>query len=303
MKNSHIVAGRRHSRLATRTGIDYCEAQSGFTLVELLVGLVISIFIGAVAMTYLVTSARMLTNQNSEDLIQENARFAFEIMASSVRLGYSNNSLHAQAKTKGVPPEKVCDGDVECNTDGLNYTIAGTSYNSDRIATDYIGDDITTCTGEVINSERKIITVFYVADNDGDGISSLYCEAYVATFDTVELDYTTEGFASLPAVPLIDGVDSLQVQYGVDVDTDESVDKYLTYTSVMALPGGIPEIRAIRLGLLLSSGQSIVSEQNTLSRESRDYQLFESSFSRNDGVLRRIFTTTVFLPNLRDVSS
>lgn len=290
------------------------SAESGFTLIELMVGLVISLFVSAVAMTYMVSSSRMLTNQNSEDLIQENARFAFEIMASAIRLGNSNSSTHAQAKTEGVSTEKVCTGSVECNEDSRSYTLGdpagtgrggrGLDYTADRIAIDYITSVGVSCTGSPITNEVKLVTVFFVDDIDGDGISSLYCQAYRGVFDTLALGYSTFNDDGA-AVPLIDGVDSLQIQYGVDTDLNNNIDGYWSYNNYDAyidgldLIGGdvLPDVRAIRIGLLLSSGQSISTEENTLSRESRTYQLFESNYTRNDGVLRRTFSTTVYMPN------
>ena len=64
------------------TALNSRSQQRGFTLVELLIGLGISLFVGLVAATYLVAASRTLASQSSEDLIQENARFALEIMSS-----------------------------------------------------------------------------------------------------------------------------------------------------------------------------------------------------------------------------
>lgn len=95
-----------------------------------------------------------------------------------------------------------------------------------------MSDDTTTCTGDVINTETKILTVFYVDDADADGIPSLYCQSYRAEFDAIALDYTT--YTAGNALPLIDGVDSLQIQYGVDDDSNGSIDRYSTYANVAA---------------------------------------------------------------------
>ena len=268
--------------------------QRGFTLVELMIGLMLSIFISALSVTYMLSSSRMLTNQNSEDLIQENARFAFEMISSVARLANSNTSIHPDSTTEGITTEPECPGNVQCNTDNFGYTLGGTAYNSDRVAVDYITSIGTTCTGNAILDETKLLTVFYVDDVDGDGIPSLYCQSYRAEFDTIALDF--DGYTAGTPVALIDGVDSLQVQYGVDDDGDNDVDRYSAYSNVAA--ADIANIRSLRVALLIGSGQSIVTEQNTLERLTRNYQVYESAVSKTDGVLRRIFSTTIFLPNL-----
>lgn len=287
-------ASLKKAAMVPQPAIRLSRLQAGFTLIELMVGLLISIFIAAVAMTYMVSSSRMLTNQNSEDLIQESARFAFEIMSSTVRLASSNPTTNPNSTTEGISTSPQCTGGVDCNADGVGYDLDGTTINSDRIAVDYVTSNGATCTGDPINTETKLITVFFVEDLDGDGIPSLYCQAYRSQFDTIALDYVT--YTAGNALPLIDGVDSLQVQYGVDSDGDNTIDRYSTYANVAA--ADIPNVRNIRIGLLISSGQSITTEQNTLDRSTRTYQLYESSISKTDGMLRRSFTTTVFIPNM-----
>ncbi|MFT5571902.1 MAG: type IV pilus assembly protein PilW [Cryomorphaceae bacterium] len=270
--------------------------QAGFTLVELMIGMVISLFVSVVSMTYMVSSSRMLSNQNSEDLIQENARFAFELMSSNIRLAGSNVSTHPNAEADGVFEDAECPGAAVCTVDSLNYTIDGTSYNSDRVAFDYIINSGTNCTGSTIVQEVKLVTVFFVADLENDGISSLYCAALEAPFSLLSLDYST--FTSFAAVPIIDGVDSLQIQYGIDTGADGSIDRYASYANVLAEGLDMANLRAVRIGLLVSSGQRIQTEQNTIDETSRTYNLLDSTYTRDDGVLRRTFSTTVFLPNM-----
>jgi type IV pilus assembly protein PilW len=279
----------------TKHNVEVARRQSGFTLVELLIGMMISLFVSAVSMTYMVTSSRMLSNQNSEDLIQENARFAFELISSNIRLAGSNVSTHPNAEADGVFQEAQCAG-TACTVDSLNYTLDSTSYNSDRVAFDYIIDTGTNCTGSAIVQEVKLVTIFFVADLEGDGISSLYCQALEAPFDVLSLDYST--YTTFAAVPIIDGVDSLQVQYGIDTGSDGTIDRYASYARVLAEGLDMANLRAVRIGLLVSSGQQIQSEQDTIDEISRTYNLLDGTYTRNDGVLRRTFSTTVFLPNM-----
>jgi type IV pilus assembly protein PilW len=289
------VIANKTVTMSMKPNFEKVRHQAGFTLVELMIGMMISLFVSAVSMTYMVTSSRMLSNQNSEDLIQENARFAFELMSSNIRLAGSNVSTHPNAEANGVFQDAECAGAV-CTVDSLDYTIGTTSYDSDRVAFDYIIDNGTNCTGSAIIQEVKLVTVFFVADLENDGISSLYCQALEAPFDTLNLDYTT--FTTFTAVPIIDGVDSLQVQYGIDTGADGTIDRYASYANVLAEGLDLANLRAVRIGLLVSSGQQIQSEQSTIDETSRTYNLLDGTYTRNDGVLRRTFSTTVFLPNM-----
>ena len=274
--------------------IPHTVKQQGFTLIELLIGMIISLFIGGMAVMYMVSSAQILASQNSEDLSQENARFAFEIMTSTFRLGGSNISNNPEANADGIFTGAICSG-ADCNANSLNYSISGTTFNSDRVAVDYVTDTATTCTGSSISTEKKIVTVFYIDDADDDGIASLYCQSYEAFLDPIAKDYidfTTPN----NAVALLDGVDSLQIQYGVDIDADEDVDIYSSYNNVAA--SDLDNVRAIRIGLLVSSGQLIATQKSTIDVESRTYNVLEGVYTINDGVLRQSVSTTVFLPNM-----
>ncbi len=300
---------------------------NGYSLVELLVGLTISLMVGSVAITFMLSSSRMLSTQSAEDAIQENARFALEILASSVRLAGSNTSsdLQTQTLSQGVFRGSICGASKNeaCNNDNQSYSISsgshggttadpttgttdtttgtsspsGPSATTDRFAVEHITDQGLTCTGQVISSERQVVQVYYVADNAG--VSSLYCEAYESV-----LDFATQNFetytASGNAVPLIDGVEMLQIQYGVDIDgtADGTIDRYVTYSNLTANTAWFNRIKAIKIGMILSNSQeSATGNSDTETRESRTYQVLDGMLEANDAVLRQAITTTVYLPN------
>ena len=280
----------------------------GFTLVELMIGLLISLGVGAVAITYLTTSSQILANQNSEDVIQENVRFAFELISSTVRLAGSNVSLNPQTNLDGEKPVyrgAICAGGSDCNSDNqvitLGNIIGGNvaqTTESDAAAFSYIANTGTTCTGVPITREQQVVTQFFVADLDNDGVASLYCQAYVAFQDFVTQNFTGHR-AINPAVALIDGVEALQIQYGLDVDqtSDSSVDSYVSYPNVADTQ--FVNIRSVKIGFLFSNAQEDASlsmtEQNNLGNVT--YQIMDGSASVSGRILRQVATTTVFLPN------
>lgn len=308
--------------------------QKGFTLIELLVGLAIGLLVGFVSLNYLATSTRLLVNQNASDLIQENTRFAFDFLSSEVRLAGLNEATEVDKQNsegfqvvEGISTENICMADANdvpvdgetgpCNIDGETYTLGpveiggtpGLSINSDRIAIDYVTRDGTTCSGEIITQESSVITVYWVADIDQDSIPSLYCQSYVATFslDPAVRDYDDYRISGT-LTPLVDGVESLQVLYGVDADADdvdgagnptgdEGIESYDIYTTGI----GVENIRSVKIGLLVSSGQVIQRQQNSeRAGIDRTYSVLGQDFTvlAADRIERKSLATTIHFQNL-----
>ena len=275
---------------------------SGYSLVELMVGLFVSILVGGVAMTFLLTSSKIMSTQNAEDIVQENARFALELLASSIRLAGSNTSTNVQTQTlsQGIFRDAICSNN-DCNQNNTLFETGTTGLNAissrtDVAAFEHITDTGRTCNGVDITSERQIVHVYYVDDADNDGVASLYCEAYES-----EIDYITQDFdshVSLGAVPLIDGVEMLQVQYGIDEDgtTDGTIDRYKSYNNIAA--DEFDDIKAIRLGLILSNVQEEFDNLAvTEVPQARTVTILDGALTATDGIFRQAVSTTVFLPN------
>lgn len=284
---------------------------AGFTLVELLVGLFLSLFIVGVALTYFVSSSRTFRTHTNESVIQENARFALEILARNIRHAGVNPSNTFDNEMDVIFSDAICSnsedgladgaaGGSACTRDGPDNA---TWNNSDRFAVDYMIDRtkettnqvVTLCNGaeETVNAgtEMRFGSVFWTADIDNNGVRSLYCQG---------LNLETNLAEGL-AVPLIEGVERIQVQYGVDVDNDGIVERYQSFTNLGAANSN--RVRTMRVAMLMSSGL------NTNTAEARDFSTEESqarTFTLLDGapenfaadtVLRQIYTTSVMIHN------
>ncbi len=108
------------------------------------------------------------------------------------------------------------------------------------------------------------------------------------------------GNGSVTPQPLVDGVENLQVLYGVDGSGDGVANQYVNATSVAAgvVAAGTPDwdrVVSVRLALLVSTGQ-IVSGDN----DPRAYALLDAAPAApaaNPGYRRRVFTTTIPVRN------
>lgn len=280
--------------------------EQGFTLVELLVGLALSVFIVAVTVTYMTTSSRTFRVQTNESLIQENARFALEILTQNFRLAglnpsnnFANDLAVVYADTKCPAGEAgLADGDIGaavCTKDGANDT---TDNNSDRIALDYMVDasksasavTVFGCNSHQITvpagDEVRLASVFWSGDLDGDGVRSLYCQTY--NLQTEQAEGT--------ALPLVDGVDRLQFQYGVDSDNDGVIERYQSFSNLGA--ANTNDVRAIRVAMLLNGGANPDQNFDSEQQVNRSYSLLDAPASAfNDRELRQVYSTTVLIPN------
>ncbi|RBP52658.1 PilW family protein [Arenicella xantha] len=271
----------------------FVRANSGFTLVELLVGLFLSLFIGGMALTYMVSSSRTFRIQTGDSISQENARFALEIISQNLRLAGINPSNSFANKLDVVYNGDNCPANESSisNGDSQGCTVDELANNSDRIAVDFIADSsFTGCNFAAVTVplgiEKRYANVFWTADLDNDGVRSLYCQTYNIT------DSQIEG----PAAPLIDGVDRLQAQYGVDNDQDDVIDRYQSYTNLT--PAFSSRVKSIRFALLVGSGVDLDAGANTEDNIERKYQLLDGpEISITDRVKREIYSTTVMLPN------
>jgi len=184
-------------------------------------------------------------------------------------------------------------------TTSLTGASTAASATTDRFAVEYITDEAITCTGQTISSERQIVQVYFVGVGD-DGVSSLLCQAYEATLDFATQNFDTHTKTSPDPVALIDGVDMLQIQYGVDIDDTAAgtVDRYVTYSNLAANAAWFDRVKAIKIGMILSNSQeSATGNTNTEDRLQRTYTVLDGTLTANDSILRRAITTTVFLPN------
>ena len=295
------------------------QSNLGFTLIELLVGLSLGVFIIGVAFIYFVSSAQTFKVQTNESLIQENARFALEVLTQNLRLAGlnpSNDVLLAQNLGTGLDAlssfcsadeQGLADGDsgsTQCTVDNLN----GNPNASDRISVAYIieADDgaalaVRGCNNQLIDvpagGRARLANILWTAASAGapaGGARSLYCQTY-------DLDANQ---ALGAALPIIDGVDAIQFQYGVDsINNDGVVDTYQTITNVV----NPVNIKMIRVAMLINSGLAIDEDSDTegirdtedaANVNGRTYNLLDApGVVFNDRKLRQIFSTTVLLPN------
>ena len=257
------------------------KSQSGFNLIELMIAIVIGLFISLMVVQYLATSSKIFKQQSADSNLEANGTFALSYMSQYVRQA----GTHDPTGTDVPFYIGDCDGkDPEFADDPCTYN-TDQPGNSDQMSVQMFPFNLLDCTGQAVEEEHRIANVFYVQDN------SLHCRGY----DVTDRSWLSDGES------LIDGVEQLQVLYGVSND-DGQVDRYVNASSVADESGSDSEklqawdrVRSVKLAVLVSDGADSNTEFND---EERLFQLLDSpEVAFNDRVPRKVYSTTITINN------
>lgn len=214
-----------------RTGAMPGSRQRGFTMVELLVALVLSLLIALAAISALTVTRQGFNTVDAASQLRDNGRFAADLIQRlAVQSGFEDLRYAATSATSNVvgaatnpePSVKGYNNTLANSTDPLNTyatRTAGTDgYGSDVLilrnqsAETYPGSGIIDkslidCAGNSAKSlpaDRydRMVSIFQVALSQGE--QSLMC---------IVLDTTSGAFSTQP---IVQGVENFQVLYGTD---------------------------------------------------------------------------------------
>lgn len=326
-----------------RTPVHFELRQRGLTLVELLVALALGGFITLAAVAALTVSRQGFATVDASAQLRDNARFATSMMRRLVvQAGYLDVKYASNTAASAFKVGNASAGEVEPNIKGFNnanydqdLVIGGTNTvssskrglnNSDMLVLRYQAGTIpkadgtegadqtmidcsggTSATAPDASSER-MVSVFYVANSQGE--PSLMC-AWRTSDGTWEQQ------------PLVQGVESLQLLYGVDgvtaasaptATTDSIPERYLrgdqlVATSTTDTIANWKRVRSIRVGMVLRGPPGSAPEKDVpaqyplgakdLMNASADAG---STFAaQTDGRLRQAVTFTIHLRNRQDL--
>jgi type IV pilus assembly protein PilW len=272
------------------------ERQRGMTLVELMVAMVIGLVISLAAVTSLIVTRRGFTTVDAASQLRDNSRYASDLIQRiALQTGFKDVLY-----VTGVPNQKnISDdaaGSIAANVTGFNdanfnvsdLTSKGTGASTNgsdvlilRYQTSKLNNDANSsvadgsmidCSGTKVTTvpvdrNDRMVSVFYVAVGS-DGEPSLMCGR------------SNNGLAPYTGQPIIQGVETFQVLYGVDGYTSDSTaftgtadsvpERYLRAdqivigtaagsTSTKATYDNWRRVRSIRIGMVLrgpaNSGQ------------------------------------------------
>lgn len=300
--------------------------QSGLTMVELLVSVVISSLIVIAATSFFVGTSRSRDTQDAAAQLEDNARFVTEIITRNLQqTGYQNYRWDPDPNKQSRNREVVPPVDGEPDIRGYNNSSAGTSLDNNG-AHDCTG---TCATNRVASSDTLVIrfqgssTAAGVADSSmidclggAQPATTLTDDRLYSIFELRRSSATNEpelrckrrtSSGSVDTQPIASGVETFQVMYGVDRNNDSFVDQWLNGKEIDALAGTAIDkwsrVRSVRVGMVLRSPTRV-----GLASAAASYKPLGDNFTASadpgstltvsdDGRLRRVVTFTVNLRN------
>lgn len=267
------------------------KLQSGFSLVELLIAMFIGLFLLAGISSSYLSSKKTSNQRNQYSLLEDNGRLALEIIQRTLEhTGYTTplgNPLDNKFILSAVTSKSCNDSSASVLTPA-NFPNPATDDDnaSDSIGVVYLGDANISmdCSGEeliascqlpnVTNPDvAKIYSAFFIDKTDATQPPKLQCA----------------GSRNTEVQTIAEGVENMQILYGVDVDGDNTVERYVSEPDVGSL---WDDVISIQVGLLLRSSLEI----NDTATEKK-FSLLNTPITTNDRYQRAVFSTTISLRN------
>lgn len=284
------------------------KKNQGFSLVELMITLVLSLLITYAIAQLLINSNRTSATSDGISQSQETGRFVMSFLATNIRQAglnsISNDSITTKAIISCSDPDFVgltsATGEVACstntNTGDTQTTIYNAGIHGDRLAVAWVpplpasgtANDIRDCSGVGGYNENDIILNVFWVETDDNGMNSLVCQGSALSGGAIT--------RSNPKQAIANGVDSLQVLFGEAIDpppisNQRNASKYVNATEV----GNWERVYAIKSSILTRS----ISEA-TNSNILRRYVLLDAEpYLMTDSINRQVFSTTYVINNYK----
>ena len=267
--------------------------QLGLSLVELMVALVLGLVLMAGVIQVFLASRQTYNANEAMARMQENGRFALEFISRSARLAGYVEAIYTGDKPLAL---------VRPSCTGLAGSIPATLCTSNGAgnASDTIGFIMQPlisegarrdCLGNIIASNNDlIINHFSIIPATASTSAALGCRSYNLT--------TTSWISGPSAQALVDGVDSLQVLYGISTGNDSrSANQYVSAERVGSNLSDWQKVRSVRISVLANS---VMSTNVTSARQFvlLDAAPLTAANLGNDRRNRQIFTTTIQFKNI-----
>ncbi len=249
--------------------------QAGLSLIELMIAMVIGLVIIAGVGQILLSGRQSYNTQSGTSALQENGRFALFYLQRDIRMaGFPRSAGPGSALAIDSP---FISNPAEASESG-QVTQDGLDGASDQIVIRYQSDSSVLnsdndCLGQAVGAGAIVINRYFVTDG------ALSCR----------------GNGNNTPQPLINGVDSMQILYGEDIDGDTYADVYRNASQVTDWN----RVAAVRIALLINSQENVADTVDTQEYALLDAPLLNTAADRLDNprFRRRVFTTTIEVRN------
>lgn len=236
------------------------KVSKGFSLVELMIAGFLGLLLLGGIITLFLSSRQTFRVQEQIGNIQADGRFALMFLERFIEnAGWYENLAPAN-------PFSAIDF-------GLSSEGGGNGNDSIAVSMEVAAGTGVDCNGAVVVGTR-VTNHFFIDGN------TLVCQGNGGAVAW-----------AAPPQPIIENVDSFQVLYGVDTDSDHVVDRYVTADTASG-SNWTQKIATVQIGILVTSQDRVLPEP-----VQRDYQIADLQLTINDQRLRRAFNKTIVIPN------
>jgi type IV pilus assembly protein PilW len=253
--------------------------------------MLIDLFLLAGITTSYLSSKKTSIKRDQYSILEDNGRLALEIITKTLEhTGYATskgNPLSEKFITAGVSSKSCNDGSVSVlDTSIFPNPATADDKTSDSIGVVYLGDaDITMdCSGEEIIASCQIPNVTQVE------AAKIYSAFFIDKTDATQPPkLQCAGSRNTEVQTIAEGVENMQILYGVDVNGDNTVERYVSEADI----GGLwDDVISIQVGLLMRSLREVNDKATK-----RKFSLLDTEISKDDRYQRAVFSTTISLRN------
>ena len=275
--------------------------EHGFTLVELLVALTIGLLITLVVTQAYLSGLGTQRAQTSLTRAQEASRFAFDALSKAIRrAGYKNPKATGLGFCDSPTVVRLVAGNDMASINPTAANLTGSTVtvlnSSDVVRVRYFGEGNTVtntddgtirdCQGTPVAPNALVEETYYVAaDTNNNNEPTLFCYSSASV---------------VPEVALIPGVESLQILFGEDTDSDGSINGYVTAANI----ANANNVRSTMISIVTRT-----PEANAVDRSAQAINHFGSNYPATgdpgntfntpaDGRMRQHSVTTIALRNI-----
>ena len=263
--------------------------QSGLSLVELLIAMIIGLFLLAGITTSYLSSKKASIKRDQYSMLEDNGRLALEILTKTLEhTGYTSS--------KGVPLEDKfisVAADVSSSNCGADQSVMNTaifpanvtidSNTGDSIGTIHLGDNdvFTDCSGGVLPADCRLETGTI-------DTSKIYNAFYLNEVDNTLM---CSGSRDNAKQLIAEGIENMQILYGVDENEDDVADRYVSANDVKDDLWNT--VVSIQIAVLARSLREVKDKA-----EIKKFTLLDFEHTTlSDRYQRAVFSTTISLRN------
>ena len=288
--------------------------QHGVTLIEMMIAMVVSLVLVAGVGTVYFSSKRNYQTRDELSQMNESGRAALEALRKNLEhAGYATPNklpLGSYFFIDSDPDleKKECGGgkkNIQYPEDfNTRFTQDAFNANGDAISVRFLGDDnlFTDAAGGSLPGECRVgkaasmeTSMIYNAFNvDNDGKTRDANNVFVPIL------YAVGSNVNNPQ-PIVNGVENIQFQYGIDADGNGTADEFKRAGGKVKIVGDVDEdeweqVVSIKVALLVRSLGNVL-EVNSV----RTYNLLDATVTTPaDRYQRAVYTTTIQLRNVVD---